>query len=307
MYDLIIIGAGPAGLTAAIYAGRFRLKALMLEKSSVGGQIILSATIENFPGFPGGIKTSELVEKMRKQVEEVKVDLDYDEVIELIVKKEENRPIFLIKTINKVYESKAVIIAVGAQPKRLGIEGEERLTGRGVSYCATCDGPLFQNKEVVVIGGGDKAIEEAIFLSTYAKKVILVHRRDKLRATAILQEKAFANPKIEFIFNTIAEKIIGEERTEEIELKNLQTQKNSRISCQGVFIFVGIQPQTSFLKRTLQINANDFIITDQLMQTSQPGIFACGDCREKSLYQVVSACAEGALACDSAFRYLLGG
>jgi len=305
MYDLIIIGAGPAGLTAALFAGRYRLNTLILEKMSPGGQIIFSPTIENFPGFPGGISTQELVERFKKQIDELGINIEIEEVQEIVPVSKAKNLIYNIKTKNKTCGTKSIIIASGAQPKKLDVEGEARLIGRGVSYCATCDGPLFRDKEIVVVGGGDRAIEEAIFLSSYAKRVFLTHRRSQLRASRILIEKAKINPKIDFVLDSTVEEIVGSDKVEAVKIKNLKTDSLSVLSCQGVFIFVGIKANTDFLKNQLDLDESGFIITDEDLKTSKDGIFACGDCRKKSLYQVITACSEGALAAASTQRYLL--
>jgi len=305
MYDLIIIGAGPAGLTAALYAGRYRLKTLLLEKLSAGGQIVLSTHIDNFPGFPGGIETGELIERIKKQVEDLDINLELDEVQELLSSFKLETPVYNIKTRENSYEARSVIVATGANPKRLGVAGEEKFIGRGVSYCATCDGPLFKDKEVVVVGGGDKAVEEAIFLTEYARRVSLIHRRDKLRASKILEEKARSNPKISFIFDSVVEEIAGEKKVEAVKLKNVKTNSMSSLAAEGVFIFVGISPNTNFLKKVLKLDDSGFIIADQDLKTNCQGLFACGDCLKKNLYQVVNACGEGAVAAASAQRYLL--
>jgi thioredoxin reductase (NADPH) len=301
MYDLIIIGAGPAGLTAAIYAGRFRLETLILEKMVPGGQIIMSSDIENYPGFPGGISTQELIERFKKQVDDLGIKIETEDVLEIIRRDKS----YTIKTQSNSYEAKCVVIASGAQPKMLGAAGEEKFIGRGVSYCGTCDGPLFKNKEIVVVGGGDRALEETLFLSVYASKVNLVHRRDQLRASRILEEKAKKNPKINFILENTLQEINGKDKVESVRIKNVKTGKISDLACQGVFIFVGIKPNTGFLNNLLQLDQTGFIITDADMATAQAGIFACGDCRKKSLYQVINACAEGAVAVNSAHNYLL--
>lgn len=305
MYDLIIIGAGPAGLTAGLYAGRFRLNTLILEKMAAGGQILLSSAIENYPGFPGGISTAELVDRFKKQVDELGVKIEAEEVMEVIPIVKLNTPVYNIKTQNKSYEAKSLIIASGAQPKKLGVPGEDEFIGRGVSYCGTCDGPLFKNKDIAVIGGGDRAIEEALFLAGYAKEVYLIHRRLEMRASKILEEKAAQNPKIKFVLESVIEEIIGENKAEAVKLKNVKTGASKIISCQGVFIFVGIEPNTAFLKEQLRLDEKGFIITDEDLKTSLEGVFACGDCRKKSLYQVVTACSEGATAADSAHKYLM--
>jgi len=302
MYDLIIIGAGPAGLTAAIYAGRFRLNTLMLEKMSVGGQIITSPDIENFPGFPGGISTGELIEKFKQQVDDLGLRIEPEEAIEIIPDKNN----YLLKTGSNSYETRTIIVASGAEPKRLGVKGEERFIGRGVSYCGTCDAPLFKEKAVVVIGGGDRAIEEALFLARYAAKVTVIHRRNSLRTSKILEEKARQNQKINFILESTVEEIFGDKKVENVKIKNVSSGAFNILACDGVFVFVGIKPNTDFLNNILHLDPSSFIITDQDLATSRKGIFACGDALKKSLYQVINACAEGALAADSAHKYILG-
>ena len=301
MHDLAIIGAGPAGLTAALYAGRFRMDSLVLERMSAGGQIILSPTIDNYPGFPAGLSTEELVERFKNQAEEVGMVIRNAQISGI----KEVSGGFSLAATGEEFNAKTIIVATGAFPRRLKIPGEDRLTGKGVSYCGTCDGPLFREKEIAVIGGGDRAIEDALFLTSYAKKVNLIHRRSELRASRILVEKAKENPKINFILESIAEEVVGENRVEGIKLRNIKTGSEMALVCQGVFIFIGIDPNTSFLKNLLDRDESGFIITDQDMRTSRPGIFACGDCRKKSLYQVVTACGEGAVATDSVYKYLL--
>lgn len=303
MYELIIIGAGPGGLTAALYAGRYKLKTLVLEKMAVGGQIIMSSAIENFPGFPGGIATEELISRQKKQVEELDVNIELEEAVS--INESSDKTGYIVKTPEKEYQARSIIIASGAYAKRLGAPGEERLIGKGVSYCATCDGPLFKGKDIVVIGGGDKAIEEALFLTSYAKTVTIIHRRQGFRAAEILLEKARNNPKIKFMLDTVVEEVIGQERLEALKLKDNRTNAVSRLSCQGVFIFVGIKPNTDFLKGCLDMDKEGFVITGQDLKTSRQGIFACGDCLKKGLYQVVNACGEAAVAAYSAQRYLM--
>jgi len=301
MYDLIIVGAGPAGLTAALYAARFRMKALIFERLAVGGQIILSPTIENFPGFPGGINTQELIDRMKKQIDDLGIAVSFEEVTKIV--SEDN--LFTVETEGQSYKSKSVIIASGAQSKRLGVPGEDKFIGRGVSYCGTCDGPLFRDKEVIVVGGGDRAIEEAIFLSSYASKVTLVHRRQGFRASKILEEQARNNPKISFLLDSVMLEIFGSNKVEGVKIKNLRDNSLSSFVCQGVFIFVGISPNTGFVKNCLELDELGFIMTPRSADTSRAGIFACGDCCKKDLYQVINACGEGAQAADSAYKYLL--
>lgn len=297
-YDLIIIGAGPAGLTAALYAGRSRLNTLLIEKMTVGGRILMSESIENYPGFPGGILTQELITRMESQVNELNIKIQSDEVLELdsLNKK--------IKTSSGIYESSAIIIASGAKPRKLNIPGEKELTGRGVSYCATCDGPLFRDKKVVIVGGGNAVAEEAIYLVRFANSVTVIHRRADLRASAILQERMQENKKINFILNSIVTQIKGTKKTEAITIKDLLSQKEADFNCDGVFIYIGYEPETEFLKGKLNIDESGFIITDENMNTSAQGIFACGDCRKKSLYQVINACGDAAVAADSAYKFI---
>lgn len=305
MHDLIIIGAGPAGLTSALYAGRYRLDTILIEKMAPGGQIILSSSIDNFPGFPSGIATQELIEKFVKQTEEVGIKMVNSQISEITLSAESKDYFFSAKGTDQVYQSKCVIIATGASPRQLGAEGENKFIGRGVSYCATCDGPLFKNKDVMVVGGGDRAVEEAIFLSSYANTVYLLHRRTELRASKILVEKALGIPKIKFILESVVEKISGRDKLERIMIRNVSTSAQAEVACQGIFIFVGIRPNTGFLKNLLAIDDGGFIITQHDMRSSIEGIFACGDCCKKSLYQVVTACSEGAIAADSVHKYLL--
>lgn len=302
MHDLIIIGAGPAGLTAALYAGRFRLNTLVLEKMSPGGQIILSATIENFPGFPKGIATGDLIEKMRAQVDELGLHIEMQEALEIIPQGDTKT--FRLKTESETYETRSIIVASGAMPKKMDIPGEDRFIGRGVSYCGTCDGPLFRDKDILIIGAGDRAFEEALFLSGYASKVTIIHRRQGFRASKILEEKIRSNPKISFLLDSVVEEITGTQKVEAVKVKNLKSGITNELKCQGVFVFVGIKPNTNFLKNQLQLDEKGFIITAPDGATSREGIFASGDCCKKSLYQVVNACGEGAVAADSVYKFL---
>lgn len=301
MHDLIIIGAGPAGLAAALYAGRFKLSTLIFEKMSPGGQILLSPSIENYPGFPEGVSTFELIDKFKKQIEDLGLTIDDKEVLGIIPDGQG----YLVKTSEGEFKARTVIISSGAQSKRLGVRGESKLIGRGVSYCGTCDGPLFKNKDIVVVGGGDRAVEDAIFLANYAKTVFLVHRRSEFRAAQILVDKMKKDTKIKLLLNSVVDEIIGSDKVESVKIKNVLTQEISTLTCQGVFIFVGIEPQTDFVKNILEVDEFGFIIANHAMHTSKGGIFACGDCISKSLYQVVSACSDGATAADSAHKYLL--
>lgn len=301
MHDLIIIGAGPAGLTAALYAGRFKLDTRIFEKISCGGQILLSPSIENYPGFPEGISTFDLIDKFKKQVEDLGLNVESENVLGVVT----DGQVYNVKTESGIFKAKAIIIATGAFSKRLGVKGEDKFIGKGVSYCGTCDGPLFKNKDILVVGGGDRALEDALFLTNYANIVYLVHRRNEFRASGVLVDKVKGNPKIKFVLDSVVEEIAGEDKVKQVKIKNVKTGKNSDISCQGVFIFVGIVPNTEFIKNIIETNESGFIIIDQKMHTSREGVFACGDCAEKGLYQVVSACGDGATAADSAHKYLI--
>lgn len=299
MYDLIIIGAGPAGLTAGLYAGRYRVNTLILEKLTPGGRILLTETIENFPGFAKGVATRDLMHALEEQVKELVVNIELEEVLELDSKSK------TVKTETKIYKASSIIIAAGSKPRKLDVLGEDKLIGRGVSYCATCDGPLYKDKKAVVVGGGNAAAEEALYLTRFASSVSLVHRRNELRASKILQEKLRENKKINFILDNTVTEIMGDSRVESIKIINKETNQGRVLACDGVFIYIGSEPNTAFIKHTLKMDEQGFLITDENMMTSQEGIFACGDCRRKSLYQVINACGEGAVAADSAQRYLL--
>ena len=299
MHDLIIVGAGPAGLTAALYAGRSRLNTLFLEKYSAGGRILLSDVIENFPGFPGGIATQDLISRMKEQVQELGIQIELEEVLDLDCKLKS------VKVNSGTSTAKAIIIAVGSKPRKLNAPGEEKLIGKGVSYCATCDAPLYREKNVVLVGGGNAAAEEGLYLSRFAKQLTLIHRRNDLRASAILQEKLKDNKKINFALSSIVTQILGSTKVESIKIKDVFTAQERDIPCDGVFVCIGYEPDTGFVKNKLKVNKGGFIITDENMLSSQAGIFAAGDCRKKGLYQVITACAEGAIAADSAYKYLL--
>ncbi len=300
MEDLIIIGAGPAGLTAGLYAARARLKTLMLEKLSPGGQVLMTDWVENYPGFPDGISGFELMDKMRRQAEKFGLDIKSTEVSRLDVLKEKQ----ILATDNGTLESKAIILACGATPQRLGIEGESLLTGKGVSYCATCDGPFYREQEVAVIGGGDTAVEEALFLTKFASKIYLVHRRDKLRATKLLQERAWSEEKIEIIWDSIPKRIVGEAGVEGIDLKNVKTGEESHLPVQGVFVFIGYRPNNELVKNLLELDERGFVVTNKFMETSEVGVFAAGDVRSKLLRQISTAVGDGATAAFAAERYL---
>ncbi|MDD5129911.1 MAG: thioredoxin-disulfide reductase [Candidatus Omnitrophica bacterium] len=297
-YDLVIIGGGPAGLTAALYAGRSRLNTLLIEKMSVGGRILMSETIENYPGFPGGVSTVELMGRMENQAKELGVSIISEEVLSLDCANK------IINTANNNYQAQSVIIASGARPRRLNIPGEGQLTGRGVSYCATCDAPFFKDKKVVIVGGGNAVAEEAMYLSRFASSISVIHRRSDLRASPILQERMQQNNKISFILNSVVTQVKGVNKVEAVIIKDLLSGKESDFACAGVFIYIGYEPETLFLKNKLKMDESGFILTDENMATTSEGIFACGDCRKKALYQVINACGDGAVAADSAYKFI---
>lgn len=300
MEDLIIIGAAPAGLTAGLYAARARLNTILLEKLSPGGQLITTDLVENYPGFPEGISGFELVDRMKRQVEKFELEIRNQEVVRL----ELNKGKKVVVTDREEFESKALILACGATPRKLGIEGEAILTGKGVSYCATCDGPFYRDQEVAVIGGGDTAVEEALFLTRFAKKVHIVHRRDELRATRLLQERALASEKIAFIWDTIPIRITGSTVVEGVDLKNVKTGKEFHLPVDGVFAFIGYSPNNTLIEGQLELDEYGFVLTNNDMETSVPGVFAAGDIRSKLLRQVSTAVGEGATAAFAAERYI---
>ena len=304
IYDVIIVGGGPSGMSAAIYASRARLKTLLIEKAGCGGQIAITDHLENYPGFEEGINGFDLAMKMEKQARTFGCEIAYGEAsfIETddAIKK-------VILSDKKEYFTKTIIIASGANFKKLGVEGEQEFIGKGVSYCATCDGPFFRNKEIAVVGGGDSALQEALYLTKFAAKVNLIHRRDQFRAAKILQEKVFAEPKINIIFDSVVEKISGNLSVEQVTLKNVKNNISSPLSVNGVFIFVGWLPNTKFLENTkIKLNEAGYIVTDDNMNTSIEGIFACGDVRQKILRQVVTAAGDGAIAAISAQHFIEG-
>lgn len=299
MYDIVIIGAGPAGLSAGIYAARAKLSTLIIEKMYPGGQAATTDRIENYPGIES-ISGFELTDNMKNQAVKFGAKIETDEVKEI----EKQGTGFLIQLKKESIESKAVIVATGAKPKKLGVKGESEFIGRGVSYCATCDGAFYTGKDIIVVGGGDTAIQEALYLTRFAKKVYVLHRRDELRATKILQDRAFNNDKIEIIWSSVVEEIKGKDKVEEMIIKNKNTGELSSIKIDGVFMAVGYEPDTSLIKELVTLNNDNYIITDDKMATSAPGLFAAGDIREKPLRQVVTAVADGAVAAVEAGKYI---
>jgi len=300
MKDLIIVGGGPAGLSAGIYAARARLDVLLLEKGAPGGLAATTEKIENYPGFPEGIGGADLMAQMLAQAQRFGLAVDSANVEEISCAD----PHFVLKTEEGALEARAVILATGAEPELLRVPGETELRGRGVSYCATCDGAFFREKTVAVVGGGDAAVEEAVFLTRFARKVLLIHRRDELRATRVVQEKARQNPKIEFVWNTVVEEVLGKAQVEGICVKNVRSGETGVLPAQGVFIYIGQRPASRMVEELVQLDERGYVLTDEKMQTSCPGLFAAGDVRKKLLRQVVTAVADGAVAAVAAGKYL---
>jgi thioredoxin reductase (NADPH) len=298
--DVAIIGGGPAGLTAGIYSARGGQNTVIFEKGLIGGQIVLTAEIENYPGHEHVMSGFDLTEKMRLQALKFGVNFIEEEIIDIQI--DDNSKI--IKSLNNIYECKAIIYSGGAYPSKLGVEGEERLTGRGVSYCATCDGALYRNKVVAMVGGGDSAVEEAIFLTRFVNKVYLIHRRDQLRAVHSIQQKALKNEKIEILYNTVIEKILGKSQVSSISLNNVKTNAKSSLEVQGIFIYIGIKPNIELIKNYVETDETGFVITDELMQTKTKGLYVVGDVRKKTLRQVVTATSDGAIAAFEAEKFL---
>lgn len=303
IYDIVIIGGGPAGLTAGLYASRGRMNAVLVESLSVMGQVLMTENVENYPGVDktGGF---ELIESLRKQAGSFGMKYAQGTVKKITRGEKQGFRLWKVEDENTVYETLSVIIASGASPKKLDIPGEKDFLGKGVSYCATCDGAFFREKEIVVVGGGDTAVEEALFLTRFGRKVTLIHRRDRLRATKILQERALGNEKMNFVWESTVEEISGSDKVGKITVKNVKTGKRTDIPCEGVFIFVGWHPNTDFAKGVVEVTDKQAIIVDSGMKTSQEGIFAAGDCTKKLLHQIVTACGDGATAAYSAQQYV---
>lgn len=301
---VVIIGSGPAGLTAALYTARALLKPVVITGTQVGGQIAITSEVENYPGFFSEerlLTGPELVDVMQKQAEHFGARLIYDEVVEVDFTK--GSP-FYIKTYGQEYLADAVIVTAGASPRRLGVPGEEELIGRGVSYCGTCDGFFFRNKEVVVVGGGDSAIEEGIFLTRFATSVNVIHRRDELRAGATLRRRAFANEKMTFTWNTVVEEIMGNGVVQAVRMRNVETGEIIERPIDGVFIFIGHYPNSQFLEGQVAMDEQGYIITDELMRTSVPGVFAAGEIQDPIWRQIATSVGQGTAAAIQAERWL---
>ena len=298
-YDVAIIGGGPAGLSAAVYAARGGMKTVIFEKALVGGQITTTADVENYPGFEDNMSGFDIADKMRKQAEKFGTEIKQENIKSIQSDSFDK----IVETDSNKYKVKSIILATGANPRKLGVQGEAKYTGRGVSYCATCDGALYRNKTVAVVGGGDSAVEEAIFLTKFAKKVYIIHRRDELRAVKLIQKRAFENDKIEIIWDSIVKEIKGGDFIERIELYNKKTKEISDLELDGIFIYVGIIPNNELVKSIVELDKQGFILTDETMCTKIPGLYATGDVVHKVLRQVVTAASDGAIAAFSAEKW----
>lgn len=301
VYDQLILGGGPAGLTAGLYAARGGRKVALIERAMPGGQAFLTNEIENYPGFPQGIGGPELMMAFQEQAIRFGLEIINNDIVKVDLAGDVK---VLTGADGTVYLARTVIIATGAEPKKLGVPGEEEFRGRGVSYCATCDGAFFRNKKVAVVGGGDAAVEEAMFLTRFAEQVVIIHRRDELRAINVLQERAKDNEKIEFRLNTVVEAIQGNQKVESLRLRNVVTGDIQEEPFDGVFIFVGTQPNTKFLEGVLSLDEKGCIVTNETMGTSLKGVYAAGDVRNTPFRQVATAVGDGAIAANSAEQYL---
>jgi thioredoxin reductase (NADPH) len=299
-WDIVIIGGGPAGLTAGIYAARARLHTLLIEKDMIGGNIVYAELVENYPGFPDGISGMDLTRMMHEQATRFGMETRMTEITGLTI----NDKVKIIKTGDEEITARAAIIAGGSKRQSIGAPGEQEFTGRGVSYCATCDGAFFTDQPVAVIGGGNAAIQEALHLTRYASSVTLVHRRNELRATKIEQEKALAEPKIKYAWDSAVTAIEGGDTVESLKLRNVKTNIETALAVKGVFVAIGFTPNTAYLKDILALDQAGLIPVNQDMETSVPGLFAAGDIRTGSIRQVISACGDGATAAVSADKYL---
>ena len=303
VFDMIIIGGGPAGYTAALYAARAGLDTLVLERLSAGGQMALTHQIDNYPGFEDGIDGFSLADKMKKQAERFGAKSKTAEVFRLDLTAEPKR----IETASEIFLSRTVVLATGANPRELGVEKESELVGRGVAYCAACDGMFYRGKTVIVVGGGNTAAADALLLSRIAEKVILVHRRDTLRATKIYHEPLMQAENVEFRWNSTVKELLHEAKITGVRLSDVNTGEESTIACDGVFVSVGRKPATEFLGGQVELDGNGYVVAGEDTKTNIPGVFAVGDIRTKELRQIVTAVADGAVAVHEAEKYLAGG
>ena len=298
-YDVVIIGAGPAGLAAGLYAARARRRTMVIERKVTGGQIALTSEVENYPGIEN-INGFELAQAMHRQAEKHGMETAYADVIAV----DQEGPYHVVRTSEGAYRARTVIVTGGADYDRLGVPGEERLTGFGVSYCATCDAAFFKDQSVAVIGGGDAAMDEALFVARYANKVYVVHRRDTLRASAILQERAFAEPRLSFVWNTVVEEILGDGAVSGLRLRDTVTGEASELAVAAVFVFIGMKPNSGYLRGKVKMDTGGHIFVNEWMETEIPGLFAAGDIRANSARQAVTAAGDGATAAIRADHYI---
>lgn len=299
-YDLIILGGGPAGLSAALYASRGELKTAIIDTGILGGQVNNTLEIENYPGF-GIISGLDLVENIEKHVDKFNVD---KHILQEIVQVELTKELKTIETEEFVFKANSVILATGAQPKKLNVPGENEFAGRGVSYCAVCDGAFFKEKDVCVVGGGNTAVEEALYLTKYASSVSIIHRRNELRADKIYQKRAENNPKIKFVWDSVVTEILGEQKVEKLLIKNVKDNKISEIKADGVFPYIGFSPNSDIYNGQIELDQNGFIKTDEYLSTSNKGVYVAGDVRVTPLRQVIVAVADGAISATSAIKYI---
>lgn len=299
-YEVILIGGGPGGLTAGLYTSRARLGTLLIEKGLLGGQMPMTELIENYPGFPQGINGDELSRLMEEQAKKFGMETIADEVVKVSI--EGNMKV--IQTYESTYRCGALIISTGAEYRKLGVPGENEFAGKGVSYCATCDGAFFRDGRIVVVGGGDSALTEALFLTKFARELTIIHRRDALRGTKIYQERVLAHPKIKFLWNSIIQEIRGDSMVRSVIVKDVKTEEIKEVETEGAFLFVGVEPRTRFLTGIVEMDGGGYILTNEDCETSARGIFAVGDCRKKLLRQIATAVGDGATAAFAAEKFL---
>ncbi|MDW8041507.1 MAG: thioredoxin-disulfide reductase [Nitrososphaerota archaeon] len=302
-YDIVVIGSGPAGCTAAVYAARAGMRTLMIAGVTPGGQLMLTTVVENFPGFPEGVNGPDLMDRMREQAERAGAEVVHEDVREVDLS---TYP-FKVYAGDSEYSALSIVVATGAASKWLGLESEKRFIGRGVSSCATCDAPLFKGaKNIVVVGGGDSAMEYALFCANLAERVTVIHRRDRLRASKAMQDRAFANPKISFVWNSVVEEILGDVKVRAVRVRNVKTGETSVIECDAVFVAIGHAPATEFLRGWVELDEEGYIVTREFVKTSVDGVFAAGDVHDKKYKQAITAAGFGCMAALEAVRFVEG-